>query len=298
MLTPDDRFERLAAFAAEHDGPPTSFLGYRRTQLELALALSGVDFRRKDVVEVGGGVSGQSFLLASLASRVTSTDLLNVTSEHGSDLPRAARIRALAPSTLWFVCGRGEGIPLRDGCADIVFSSYVLEHVTDRSATVAEIRRVLRPGGHAVILVPNVMESVLRLVWATAVYMPRQLAKLVLVRTGIGRRLGVRPRFAPDLRYHSHGTYSGIGAEIMGSRIGEWDDLFRDQGFDIVRRFTLNFEAYVGILGDTAMFSLQRLLAPATRRVGAHALAIRLGPGYGLMAQRRVAKIEPELLPR
>jgi 2-polyprenyl-6-hydroxyphenyl methylase / 3-demethylubiquinone-9 3-methyltransferase len=42
-------------------------------------------------------------------------------------------------------------IPLDDGCADVVVAGEVLEHVADSGAVVAEVCRVLRPGGLLVI---------------------------------------------------------------------------------------------------------------------------------------------------
>lgn len=38
-------------------------------------------------------------------------------------------------------------IPLPDGCCDVVLANHVLGHITQIEAAVAEIRRVLRPGG-------------------------------------------------------------------------------------------------------------------------------------------------------
>lgn len=42
-------------------------------------------------------------------------------------------------------------LPLDDACADVVVAGEVLEHVTDLSTVVAEVCRVLRPGGLLVI---------------------------------------------------------------------------------------------------------------------------------------------------
>jgi SAM-dependent methyltransferase len=47
-----------------------------------------------------------------------------------------------------FVLGRGEALPFPDDAFDVVISSNVLEHVGDRSGTIAELIRVCRPGGH------------------------------------------------------------------------------------------------------------------------------------------------------
>lgn len=287
MKIPEERFRRLLAFAAERGSPPREFLTYRKTQLDLILALSGIDVAGKHVIEVGGGVSGQAFLLAALAARVVSTDLLNVESVYGGDFGVAAAIRDIAGGNLSFVCGRAEELPLASGSADIVFSSYVFEHVQDRATAARETHRILRPGGLAVVLVPNLMETVLRTIWFIAVYWPRQAAKLFLTRTRLSTALGVRIRYPPDLRHHTHGSYSGLRAELAGSRMGTWDSIFREAGFEIVRRYTVNYEAYLGLFGDRLSHALQRRLLRLTKLVGATALGAWLGPGYGVVLQRR-----------
>ena len=40
-----------------------------------------------------------------------------------------------------------EKLPLADGCADMIFMSMVLHHLSDRPATARECRRILREGG-------------------------------------------------------------------------------------------------------------------------------------------------------
>ncbi len=60
--------------------------------------------------------------------------------------------RAGAPNLAQAAC---EQLPFPDAVFDVVFSHEVLEHVRDDRAAAQEIARVLRPGGRAVIFVPN-----------------------------------------------------------------------------------------------------------------------------------------------
>ncbi|HET8625874.1 MAG TPA: class I SAM-dependent methyltransferase [Thermomicrobiales bacterium] len=64
---------------------------------------------------------------------------------------RAARYGLDLP----FVAAVGEALPFRAGAFDIVTCLDVLEHADDLDATLAEIARVLRPGGHAVVTATN-----------------------------------------------------------------------------------------------------------------------------------------------
>ena len=48
-----------------------------------------------------------------------------------------------------------DGLPFADGELDVVFSKSVLEHLHDLSGVLAECRRVLRPGGRMIHLVPD-----------------------------------------------------------------------------------------------------------------------------------------------
>jgi SAM-dependent methyltransferase len=61
--------------------------------------------------------------------------------------------RRLGPQRL--LVGAGEALPFPDASFDLVLSSEVIEHVRDDRLAVAEMARVLRPGGRAVIFCPN-----------------------------------------------------------------------------------------------------------------------------------------------
>lgn len=68
------------------------------------------------------------------------------------DFERAAQARANSPHIL---NAAAEHLPLPASTFDLILSHEVLEHVQDDRAAVIEMIRVLKPGGRAVIFVPN-----------------------------------------------------------------------------------------------------------------------------------------------
>jgi 2-polyprenyl-6-hydroxyphenyl methylase/3-demethylubiquinone-9 3-methyltransferase len=68
----------------------------------------------------------------------------------GVDLRRAGLEQSAARGMIP-VTGDVTALPLADGAADVVVAGEILEHVADLPATVAELCRVLRPGGLLVL---------------------------------------------------------------------------------------------------------------------------------------------------
>lgn len=77
-----------------------------------------------------------------LAIGVANAMSTRLRTEDGSNRPR-------------FVRGAGESLPFRDATFDLVVSVTVIEHVRDVDRCLAELARVLRPGGSAYIETPN-----------------------------------------------------------------------------------------------------------------------------------------------
>ncbi len=111
--------------------------GYMRRVLEEF----GIDPRGKATLDVGcgGGLLAEEF--ARLGCDVTGID----PSEQSLETARAhAHAAGLA---IEYRQAAGEQIPFPDGTFDIVYCCDVLEHVRDLRQVVAEISRVLKPGG-------------------------------------------------------------------------------------------------------------------------------------------------------
>ncbi len=75
---------------------------------------------------------------------------------HGVDIEGTYLEQALENAAgAHLLLGRGEALPYDEGAFDLVLSHEVLEHVADDRAAAREMVRVLRPGGRAIVFVPN-----------------------------------------------------------------------------------------------------------------------------------------------
>jgi ubiquinone/menaquinone biosynthesis C-methylase UbiE len=134
-VPPTDRprpvFSRLYARISE--GMDAEGLGALRT--ELLAPLSG------SVVEVGCG-NGRNF--ARYPAAVTGVTAVEPEPHLRSLATRAA---GAAPVPVTVVAGTAEALPLPDGSADAAVLCLVLCSLPDRERALAEVTRVLRPGG-------------------------------------------------------------------------------------------------------------------------------------------------------
>ncbi|WP_343601151.1 methyltransferase domain-containing protein [Mycobacterium sp.] len=74
--------------------------------------------------------------------------------------PMLARaVRAQSGPQVAFLRANAQQLPLRDATVDAVVSIAVLQLIPDPSAAVAEMARVLRPGGRLILMVPTAVRS-------------------------------------------------------------------------------------------------------------------------------------------
>jgi 2-polyprenyl-6-hydroxyphenyl methylase/3-demethylubiquinone-9 3-methyltransferase len=112
--------------------------GYMRRVLTEELGAEPAGLRVLDV-GCGGGLLAEEF--AGLGCEVTGVDPSRESIE-------VARRHASAEGLeVQYEVGTGEELPFADGSYDAVYCCDVLEHVDSVAATIAEIGRVLRPGG-------------------------------------------------------------------------------------------------------------------------------------------------------
>lgn len=113
----------------------------RREELQRVLSGHSDLFTSKDLLEIGSGTGVQLKQLANLCRSAVGIEVADsFYAPH-----RVADIQQYD----------GIHIPFPDRSFDIVFSSHVLEHITDEEAVHREMQRVLREGGVSVHVVPT-----------------------------------------------------------------------------------------------------------------------------------------------
>lgn len=105
----------------------------------------------RDVLDVACGTGYGSALLAQSAARVTGADISLDTVAH-------ARTRYATVPNLEFHRADCAAMPFADASFDAVVSFETIEHITAQEAFLDEVRRVLRPGGLAILSCPNKVE--------------------------------------------------------------------------------------------------------------------------------------------
>ena len=187
-----------------------------------------------DVLEIGAGTGWQSAALNAAGYRVQAIDL-----------PGTNEISNHARSREWDIRDYdGSHIPLPDQSVDVIYSSNVLEHVEDLETLTAEMRRVLRPGGVALHLLPNRLWRALSL----ATYYPAQVIDgarwLVNGRQASGASsASPSPPPAPKrllkkavgrLMPHAHGARGSAISELQLFSKSSWDRYFHGSGWDVL----------------------------------------------------------------
>jgi SAM-dependent methyltransferase len=118
------------------------FRGRRRVLVDLLGEVAGPRAGSLRILDYGCGTGGNTQAYASLGI------------VFGVEPDAAAVKLASERGGACYCRASGTKLPFREAAFDAVVASDVLEHIDDDSSAVAEITRVLRPGGSAVISVP------------------------------------------------------------------------------------------------------------------------------------------------
>lgn len=208
------------------------------------------------VLELGAGAGYQARIMSEAGYGVLAIDM-------ASSYYRAVRVHEVVEYD-------GRSIPARDDTFDVVFSSNVLEHVAEIDGLLAEMRRVLKPGGRAIHILPT---TACRL-WsipAHYLWLGRRLAAVVRHRfTGPGAAPKERAPRRPTSSREWLGTFFPLPHGERGNTLTEayyfsrywWTRKFREHGF-VVRHIEPNriFYTMANSMTESIGFNLRRKLS-------------------------------------
>ncbi len=194
LSTVREGYDRWAA-VYDHDGNPLQAL-----EGPVVRAAVG-DARGLRVLDLGCGTGRHSLWLAASGVKVTAVDFSEGMMAEARGKPGAAGVRFVAHDL-------HTPLPFADGAFDLVVSGLVLEHLRELEGFFAEARRVLAPGGRAVI---SAMHPAMFLRGAQARFtdpasgervqpgsVPHSVAAFVMAAVRAGFRLADVSEHAPD----------------------------------------------------------------------------------------------------
>jgi demethylmenaquinone methyltransferase / 2-methoxy-6-polyprenyl-1,4-benzoquinol methylase len=180
------------------------------------------------ILDVATGTGMVAFALARRGATVIGLDQ----SEHMLDGARK-RLEAGAGNPT-FIQGEAEHLPFADGEFDGLTFTYLLRYVDDRSATMRELARVVRPGGRIGMVEFGVPASApLRAAWR--------------VHTRVGLPLLGR---AVSPAWVEVGRFLGPNIEEFHAREPDLTKLWQDAGIERVRERALSFGAGLVMSGS------------------------------------------------
>ncbi|HEY0935763.1 MAG TPA: class I SAM-dependent methyltransferase [Trebonia sp.] len=161
------------------------------------------------VLDLGCGAGRHAFEAYRRGARVVAADL-----DPGELPPVAVMFGAMRaegeagpPASATAVTADATRLPFPDGSFDAVIAAEILEHIPDDGAAMAEIARVLRPGGTAAVTVPAWMPE--RVCWALS----REYHEVpgghvrIFTRAELGAKL-TAAGLTPVGAHHAHGLHS------------------------------------------------------------------------------------------
>jgi SAM-dependent methyltransferase len=140
--------------------PPSYLKDFREYELDLVLSLIPV---KAKLLEIGAGAGWQARKLAEHGFDVQAIDI-------EESIYREIQVWPVTAYDGWH-------IPFPDRCFDMVFSSNVLEHIPHVDQFQAEIKRVLKPQGLAIHILPTAAWRF----WTIVLYYAARIKQIITI---------------------------------------------------------------------------------------------------------------------
>lgn len=160
-------------------------------------------------LDIGCASGRQVFRAAAVCSHATGIDIAQSFIDAAT-----AHAEKKGTKNVSFASVQGENLPFADGAFTRVICSEVIEHVPDPAPLLAEVRRVLAPGGIVVFTVPNLNSR--GTVWKRLVYGFRE------------------PPFTPMTEFSMQKTREHGDSHVHQFTFSRFETLITDSGFRVL----------------------------------------------------------------
>ncbi|MFA6078119.1 MAG: class I SAM-dependent methyltransferase [Candidatus Omnitrophota bacterium] len=214
-------------------------------------------------LEVGSGSGFNAALLSSFSRRLVATDLpyYDVNTHSLGILVAKDLLSGLAIDNTSILSCSGEALPFPDNTFDFVYSSSVLEHITDKEKALKEMLRVCKSGGSVIFIIPTFVQSLCAFLHLYLYIAKRALDVFCVkvLRIGPKAKGTLLPKADDTLRSGSkivgsfwknhpsfplpepHGAYKNIFHEFVNQLPGRWTALAKKCGAASVDSFAFLF---------------------------------------------------------
>jgi SAM-dependent methyltransferase len=163
------------------------------------------------LLDLGCGAGRHAFQALRLGARVVAFDYDEAELKDVAGMAEAMSTTEGLPATARSSCVRGDAtrLPYPDDIFDRIIAAEVLEHIPDDETAIAELARVLRPGGTMAVTVPAWLAE--KLCWALSddYHAPAVPGGHVRIYNESGLRAKLRATgLRPGGSHHAHGIHS------------------------------------------------------------------------------------------
>ena len=285
----------------------------RAQELKLSFDFLNID-KVESMLEIGCGNAFGSVLFSDKANKIAATDLPDYNlATNTIGLNYADRlIQSLNIRNISLLASQAERLPFADESFNLIFSTYVLEHLNNKKKAINEMKRVLKKNGVIITIVPNFMERLYAplhfypyLFKRGIIYLLKLLglsfkvdnntvvankeAKQARAPLSLSKRLKKFLKDYPNFPFcEPHGNYRCWGEEFLKHFPKKWRNLFEDNGFKMVTLYSTMLipHNFLNLFSEKLAYLIYLKSIPLTKKIGKNSIFKYMGYSLCLVAQK------------